>query len=250
MLLGRGSGSSFFNFMEVPMPELWEQHIGIAKKAAVKYCRTRPHLNLDDVIQECLVVLYKSSLNYTPAKGHFGRYAKVSIDFHLLGFWKGHLTHPQPVSSDEPVRSTEDGDEVTRADVHDKTEGRAEAHSRASDHELSRIAEVQQFIKTGETLTALERDVLRLHFLDDVLLDAVAARLKQSFRDVQIARVSGLKKLRAHFQEKGFEVSTDKIKTHPSDQREDSRERAQLRLHNGFHVKRGTFNPDCQFCTA
>jgi RNA polymerase sigma factor (sigma-70 family) len=200
------------------MPELWEQHIGIAKNAAVKYCRTRPHLNLDDVIQECLIVLYKAQLNFDPKRGgHFGRYAKVSINLHLISFWKGHVKYRPTVSLDEPIRVTEEGDELSRGQVYDEAEGRQQASSRALDNLLSRIAEIQEFILTGDTLTDLERDVLTLHSLDDIALDAVAARLKQSLREVQIARVAGIKKLREHFRGRGFHVATGKVTGYPSD---------------------------------
>jgi RNA polymerase sigma factor (sigma-70 family) len=204
------------------MPELWEQHVAIAKNAAVKYCRTRPHLNLDDVIQECLIVLYKAQLNFDPKRGgHFGRYAKVSINLHLISFWKGHVKYRPTVSLDEPIRVTEEGDELSRGQVYDEAEGRQQASSRALDNLLSRIAEIQEFILTGETLTDLERDVLTLHFLDDIPLYTVAARLKQSRREVQVARVAALKKARDYFREKGLKVATGKITVYPSDNRDD-----------------------------
>jgi RNA polymerase sigma factor (sigma-70 family) len=233
--------------------QLFRSNIGIAKSLALKYCRTRPHLNLDDLIQECLIVLYKSALNHAPGKGHFGRYAKVSIEYHLRGFWKGNVDQQRQISLDAEVGISDEGDPITRADRYEEREGRRDANSRpARGNEINRIVETREFILQADALTPLERRVLKLHVIDELVLSEVADRLKRSVREVQIARVEGVKKLREHFSARGFKVSTGKIQTDQSDMYsdEDVHDRAVFKNHPGHHKRKGIVNPQCRFCRS
>jgi RNA polymerase sigma factor (sigma-70 family) len=231
---------------------LFENYRGTAINAAVKYVRTRPWLSLDDIIQELLIVLYRSALNFKPnGKAHFGRYSKVCIDFHLRGFWKGNVDQQRQVSLDEEIGFSDDGESRTRANIYEEREASLEVQSKSSwANELDRIVESQEFILTSNVLTLMERAVLKLHFIQRLFLEDIAERLRQPLVTVREARVSGIKKMRDHFQRRGFKVSTDKVKTYLADTYADHRERQALNAHNGFHVKRGVINPTCVYCAG
>jgi DNA-directed RNA polymerase specialized sigma24 family protein len=231
---------------------LFNDHRGTAIKAAVKYVRTRPWLSLDDMIQECLIVLYRAALNFKPnGKAHFARYSKVCIDFHLRGFWKGNVDQQRQVSLDEPVGRSEEGEPQTRADVHEEREAFIEVQGRAAwTNQLNRISDAHEFILTNDVLTLMERAVLKLHFIQHVCLEDIAKRVKQPILSVRLARLSGIDKMREHFQLRGFKVSTEKVKTDLEDMYSNPRERLQLGAHVGFHVKRGVINPKCIYCAG
>ena len=231
---------------------LWDSHRGTAVNAAVKYVRTRPWLSLDDMIQECLIVLYRAALNFKPnGTAHFAHYSKVYINFHLRGFWKGNVDQQRQVSLDEPIGRSSEGEPLTRGEVYEEKEAWLESQSRSSwMNKLDRIVEAHEFIRTSDVLTLMERAVLKMHFIQHILLEDIAKSLRQPEGKVMQARVSGIKKMREHFQQRGFKVSTDKVKTYLVDTYADYRRRQLLGAHNGFHVKRRVVNPKCLYCVG
>jgi DNA-directed RNA polymerase specialized sigma24 family protein len=167
-------------------PAAVEQRItatpGLAIHMATKYARRYPRVELDDLAQECLQRLTRAAQPHcNRADGPpFSASALLRLKQCCWEHVRRLRRRENEVSLDE-VLSWDGDDPLTVFDVSDYCRAAiAEAARPARAHEAARRAEPPRLIETLETLTPLERRILRLQYVVGPERPAISWRVRRS----------------------------------------------------------------------
>jgi len=157
-------------------------------------------VDLDDLRQEMLTVLWQSALSFDPARGvPFSAYLQINLNFTALKV--AFPTRLDDLSADAKSLSQEvtsrDGVASTIEDRCDDYHGKeAITNWHASDNFWSRAAELIHLIETSPVLTPTERRYLHLQFVEGLDQPEVVSKVRRSRQFVNDITRAGLKKLR------------------------------------------------------
>ena len=209
---------------------------GLALHMATKYARRYPRIELDDLAQECLQSLTRAAQLYRDrgADGPpFSAFALLCLKQVCWAHVRKLRRRESEISLDEIV-SYDGDDPLTVFDVLDYRRADAAERARpARAHEAARYAEVRRLIETLETLTPLERRIMRLRYVIGLELPQICRRVGKSPCTVSTLSAIGIRKLQRHF---GVETKPERVK------------RFSPAHHSNHHVKKRTRHPDCPYC--
>lgn len=136
--------------------------------------------------------LVSTALEFIHGRRRFGRAALKNAERHEL-------------PGDEPVRVTDEGEEITRGQLaEDKLAKKVVERSSVSDDRHNGVLhDIRLALEELDTLDKRERKVLRLRYLEGLGLDRIAPKLKLSHPTVKRICRSAIGKLRAHFKNIG-----------------------------------------------
>jgi RNA polymerase sigma factor (sigma-70 family) len=208
---------------------------GLAIHLATRYARRYPRIELDDLAQECLQTLTRAAQLYRGrADGPpFSAFALLCLKQCCWAHVRKMRRRENEVSLDEVI-SWDGDDPLTVFDVLDyRRASMAEAARPARAHEAARYAELRLLIETLDTLTPLERRVLRLRYVVGLEVPQICRRIGRCYVTVSTASASGVRKLQRHY---GIETKPERVK-HFSPAH-----------HANHHVKKRAPHPDCPYC--
>jgi DNA-directed RNA polymerase sigma subunit (sigma70/sigma32) len=184
---------------------LYEENVGLAGHLATKYARKYPRVDLQELIHESKIALWRAAQLHNPRvvtpgrKGFvpFGPYAMKSILWALWGHIRKHGFAVKEKSLDA-VAMEKDGEEFTWLDVHDNQRAAEELSSaRGDERRLKLISDLRDLIDTLPTLTDRERKVLRYQ-LDGFTLWQITKKVRVGYSIVSTVNASGARKLKKH----------------------------------------------------
>lgn len=182
-----------------PAEKLFEANRGLAVHLAEKYARRWPRIVLDELVQDCLIALFRSAQLHDPKIGKpFGPYAMKAILWAIWAHCKKYGYAAPELSLDEPL-----DDETTIADLADEYLAEEEESAGNADlAELSLIADLKELIRTLATLTSRERKILQMR-LRGWDIPRIAARLSPA-GNVATQAASAVRKLRQAMLDRGY----------------------------------------------
>jgi RNA polymerase sigma factor (sigma-70 family) len=196
---------------------LFDQHQDLINFVTAPYVRaysSKFGISRDEFRQAARIGLAAAANKFDPSRGvPFAPFARVKMKHHcndvlaLSGGSAGMAAvrdaRVHTLAYDKPV-VTRTGKLTTRGAIAEKRlGGRAAQAEIATLAELSRLVEVREAITRLETLTPVERKVLRLRFLEGLDRMATARRLRCSGTHVRRVQYRAVVKLRLHFAGKG-----------------------------------------------
>lgn len=208
---------------------------GLALHMATKYARRYSRVELDDLVQECLQTLTRAAQLYRdrPNGPPFSAFALLCLKQVCWAHVRKLRRRESEISLDEVV-SYDGDDPLTVFDVLDYRRADAAERARpARAHEAARYAEVRRLIETLETLTPLERRIMRLRYVIGLELPQICRRVGKSPCTVSTLSAIGIRKLQRHF---GIETKPERVKHFSAAN------------HACHHVRKRVRHPDCPFC--
>jgi RNA polymerase sigma factor (sigma-70 family) len=202
----------------------FDQHLHLVRVCVARYRKFVPPSYIDDLRQSLLVTLAKAALNadqnyHDPKTGKplpFGPFAWRAIlnCARNFCFGKNHRFENHALrnaerferSADEPA-FTPTGEPTTKGELAEGDLAISETQSFvASDHLASRRSEVREVIAQLKTLSAFERRVLKLRFIEGLSVTEIVVKTRWSKQSVGRALVHAIRKLREYYASKGLET--------------------------------------------
>lgn len=183
--------------------KLAEQNYGLAVHLATKYARRYPRVNLDDLTQVACVALLRAAELHDPSLGiPFAPYAMKGILWAIWDFVNRNGA-PKEVSLETPIGANEDG-ELTLADEVDADLADDEIASEPAEENEGRVyCLLADLIQTSPELSARERKILRLSYLEGLPIEEVRRRVGPPSH-IGTESAIAIRKLRAIMLRRGF----------------------------------------------
>ena len=204
---------------------VFDAHVYLVRVAVARFRKFVPPSFIDDLRQSLLVALTRAALaadlDYVdPKTGNalpFGPFAWRAVlnAARNFCFSKNHRFENHALrnaerfelSADEPIGVLKSGEEMTCGSLADTLRGDREVQSfTATDALDSRRSEVREAIAGLKTLTAFERRVTNLRFVEGLSADEVTKKVRFSRPVVNRALHAAVVKLRAHFASLGLKT--------------------------------------------
>jgi RNA polymerase sigma factor (sigma-70 family) len=196
---------------------------GFAVNQAAKFQRMHPEVELKDLIQEARIAIWYAKSRFEGHPFAFWEYARTGIKWQFCMMKRRSLVHGTCSLDDEFGEGT---DVITLLNVLESgwAKERDPRLHRFNPEELllktetelvafQRSQELWHAVSNGSGLSPLQRKILRLRFRDGYELEEVAKKLRCKNHNVACNTLRAIRKLRAYFKAKGFDVPDQQGRT-------------------------------------